>query len=80
MTITKSLFVRSLRFEHKLITKIINRLTITKKNIYSSRKMYFWEEKDLKRVRNIDLPKLSKDAESKIKTFWKQFIQNLVMV
>ena len=74
MTITHSLSLRSLRLELKLITKIINRLTITKKKIDSSSRMYVWEKKDLKRVRNNDFPKLSKDAENKIKSFWKQYI------
>ena len=74
MTITHSLSLRSLRLEQKLITKIINRLTITKKKIDSSRRMYGWEEQDLKRVRNNDLPRLSKDAEKKIKSFWKEYI------
>ena len=74
MTITHSLSICSLRLELKLITKIINRLTITKKKIDSSRRMFNWEEKDLIRVRNNDLPKLSKDAENKIKSFWKKYI------
>jgi len=76
MTVTNSLLVHSLKLEQKLITKIINRLTITKKKIYSSLQMYVWEERDLKRVRNNDLPILSKEAENKIKSFWKQYIHS----
>lgn len=76
MTITHSLSLRSLRLEQKLIRKIICRLSFAKKKIDSSRQMYIWEEKDLKRVRNNDLSKLSKDAENKIKSFWKQYIHS----
>ena len=74
MTNTHFISIHSLKLEQKLIRKIINWLTITKKKIDSSSRLYIWEEKDLKRVRNNDLPKLSKDAENKIKSFWKQYI------
>ena len=80
MTNTHSLSLRLLRLEQKLITKIINRLTITKTKIESSRRMYLWEEKDLKRVRNINLPILSKEAENKIKSFWKHYIHKSIHI
>jgi len=68
----------STKVKHKLIRKIISRLSIVEKAIDASRQMDIWEEKDLIRVRNIDLPRLSKEVECKIKSFWKQNIHKSI--
>lgn len=70
----------STKVEHKLIRVIISRLSIAEKAIDSSRQMDVWEEKDLIRVRNIDLPRLSKEVECKIKSFWKLNIHKSIHI
>lgn len=76
MIFNNSISLHFTKLVHKLIHKIISKLSLAEKTFDTSRRIYFWENKDLKRVRNINLPRLSKETDNKIKTFWRQYIHN----
>lgn len=57
----------------KKIIGLFRKLPFLKGLIDSYCLIYGWEKKDKIRIQNIDLPKLSKNASTKINSFWNQF-------